>query len=63
MEVKELLNQARHEIIRLRRNNEIMGAQLEVVEIFRAALMGPRPPMQYLIDIAAEIEKHLAEGV
>lgn len=58
-ETKTLLTQAVNEIRGLRRQNEIYGAQLEVVEVFRAALLGPRPPQSsqsYGVDITHLIE-------
>jgi hypothetical protein len=36
--MKELLIQARHEIISLRKRNEVLEAQVGIVEIFAAAL-------------------------
>jgi hypothetical protein len=36
--VKQLLNEARSEIISLRRRNEILEAQVGVIEVFAAAL-------------------------
>ena len=36
--MKQLLIDARHEILDLRRRNELLSAQMAVVEIFAAAL-------------------------
>ena len=36
--MKDLLNRARHEIIGLRRDNEILAAQVGVVNVFAVAL-------------------------
>lgn len=55
--MKALLLEAAMEIERLRRQNEIMGAQLEVVEIFRAALLGPRTPQGMAVDVAWKLRQ------
>lgn len=57
----ELLNKARHEILQLRRRNEVLNAQMAVVDIFAAAL-GLRPHSQGMeIDVAWEIERKIEE--
>lgn len=58
-EIKFLLIRASGEIRSLRRQNEIMGAQLAVVEVFRAALLGPPPPqgMSEAEDICFTIDR------
>jgi len=58
-EIRHILNEARHEIIALRRRNEILGAKVEVFESMMC-LLHTRPaehnqPMSP--DIAWQIEK------
>lgn len=36
--LKELLNDARHEILDLRRRNEILGAKVEMIDLFACVL-------------------------
>ena len=47
------------EIRRLRRDNEIMGAQLAVVETFQRALLGPRPERGMSPDVVWRVEELL----
>lgn len=54
-----LLTQAKNEIQSLRHTNKHMAAQLEMVEVFKAALLGPRPPRGQGLDIAWEIDKQI----
>jgi hypothetical protein len=59
--MKQLLIDARSEILRLRTHNEILSAQMQVVDIFAAALglkhnFGGMTP-----DIAWELEKKIEE--
>lgn len=60
-EVRSLLIRASGEIRSLRRQNEIMGAQLEVVEVFRAALLGPSPPQGMAEDICFRIDRLVSD--
>ena len=48
--MKQLLNEAAREIESLRRQNEILSAKVEVVNIFGAALLGPKPQMGFSPD-------------
>lgn len=59
-ETKDFLIQAVAEIRALRRQNEIMGAQLDVLETVRWLVAGPRPPQSYAVDITSLIEDYLA---
>lgn len=54
-----LLQQSVAEIRSLRRANEIMGAQLSVVEVFRAALLGPPQPQGMVQDLCHQIQQEL----
>lgn len=49
--MRELLNDALHEIESLRRQNEVLQAKVEVVNIFGVALLGPRPQMGMTPDV------------
>lgn len=40
-EIIRMLNQLADEVRGLRRHNEVLSAQVDVVEVFRAALLGP----------------------
>lgn len=42
LEIENTLRECQHEIRDLRRSNEIKAAQLDIVETFRVALLGPR---------------------
>lgn len=42
LEIESTVRELQSEVRALRRSNEIIGAQLDVVETFRAALIGPR---------------------
>ena len=57
-----MLRQAMHEIRELRRRNEILSAQVMVVEAFHAALLGPPRGMGASPDLCWEIERHLTEA-
>ena len=59
--MKHLLQQAKHEIEHLRRENEILGAKVEVVNIFAAALLGPRPPHGMSPDVAWALDQKIRE--
>ena len=63
-ELKNLLTNAAHEIRQLRRSNEIMAAQLEMVALFDRVL-NSRPPERHMIgtseDVAWSIDRALFE--
>lgn len=59
--MKDLLKQASLEIQQLRRRNEILEAQMGVVEVFRAALMGPPRPSGASPDVVWALEKKIQE--
>lgn len=59
--MKQLLNEALQEILSLRRANEILGAKVEVVNIFAAALLGPSRPQGAGIDVAWSLRKKIDE--
>ena len=64
---KILLRQAVHELRDLRRRNEILAAQMFVVEAFHAALLGPPRSGGMSPDLAWQIEasrncRHEREG-
>lgn len=58
---RELLRNVSHELLILRRQNEIMGAQLEIVAIFDRAIRAQVPPFEQASapDIAWEIDRFL----
>ena len=57
--MKELLNEARLEIVNLRRSNEILLAQVGIVEVFAAAL-GLRKENQAMSpDVAWALQKEI----
>lgn len=56
-----LLQRAAHEIRDLRRRNEILSAQMLVVEAFHAALIDPPRNVSMTEDIAWAIDRHLEE--
>lgn len=57
---RHLLTQAAQEIRRLRQQNEVLGVQVAVVEVFRAALLGP-PAMGMVSDLCHAIDVELAK--
>lgn len=57
--MKELLNSARHEIIELRRRNEVLAAQMAVVEIFAAALGLKHEQGGASIDVAWKLQREI----
>jgi hypothetical protein len=59
--MKQLLVEARSEILYLRRRNEILGAQMEVVEIFAAALGLKRNQGGMAPDVASALQKKIDE--
>jgi hypothetical protein len=58
-ELLDLLTDARQEILRLRRSNEIFSAQMAVVEVFAAALGLKRAESGQTIDIAWSLQKRI----
>lgn len=63
MSDEQLLAMARDEIRTLRGQNEIMGAQLDVLETLRAIALGPRPSRPMAQDVCHEIDKRLAQSL
>ena len=59
--MKELLIEARQEILDLRRRNEILSAQMGVVEIFAAALGLKRSEGGMAPDVAWALQKKIDE--
>jgi hypothetical protein len=57
--MKELLRAASHEIQSLRRRNELLEAQMGVVEIFRTALLGPATQRGMAPDVVWALEKEI----
>ena len=55
--MKELLRHARHEILDLRRRNELLSAQMAVVDVFAAACGLRREGGLMHPDIAYDLEK------
>lgn len=59
--MKELLEDARHEILTLRRQNELLNAQMGIVEVFAAALGLKRVERGMSPDVAWMLEKKIEE--
>lgn len=59
--MKHLLEEAASEIESLRRRNELLEAQMAVVEVFRVALMGPPRPMGASPDVVWALRKKAKE--
>lgn len=59
--MKHLLNQALNEIVALRRRNEILQAQVDVVNVFAVALLGRPPTQGATIDVAWSLQKKISE--
>lgn len=59
--MKEVLVAAKREIIELRRRNELLMAQMAVVEIFAAALGLKRGERAMVPDIAVALENKIHE--
>jgi hypothetical protein len=59
--MRHLLTNALHEIESLRRRNEILQAQSDVVAVFSAALLGRPQPMGMAVDIAYELRQEIAK--
>lgn len=58
-DLDHMIRNAAAEIRRLRRDNEILSAQVSVVETFRAALLGPPRNVGMSPDIAWEMDRYL----
>lgn len=62
MEMKHLLTDALREIERLRNVNEILGAQVRVIDVFAMALRAPTPGGGLMgVDVAWSIREQLAK--
>jgi hypothetical protein len=59
--MKHLLTEARQEILDLRRRNEILSAQMGVVEVFAAALGLKRSEGGMAPDVAWALQKKIDE--
>lgn len=59
--MKNLLTQAKNEIQGLRRNNEILSAQMGVVDVFAAALGLKRDSGGMCPDVAWELQRKIDE--
>jgi hypothetical protein len=59
--MKQLLNSARCEILELRRRNELLSAQVGVVEVFAAVLGLRRDNNCMTIDVAWELQRQIDE--
>lgn len=59
--MKHLLENAAQEIESLRRRNELLEAQMGVVEVFRVALMGPPRPIGASPDVVWALRKAAKE--
>lgn len=57
--MKDLLNRAKHEIWQLRRANEILQAQIAVVDVFAAALGLEKGQVGMTIDVAWELQQEI----
>lgn len=57
--MKHLLQNAKHEIEHLRRENAILAAKVEVVNIFGAALLGPKQPMGMSPDVVWALDQEI----
>jgi hypothetical protein len=59
--MKQVLKDALYEIESLRRQNEVLAAKVEVVNIFAAALLGPKPPQGMSPDVAWALRQEIAK--
>ena len=57
--IKQLLNTSKNEILQLRRQNELLGVQLDIVHVFAVALGIKQHNMGASVDICWEIDKVL----
>ncbi len=55
----DILERARYEIITLRKTNEILSAQIQVVEIFALALGMKQQTRGETIDVAWELQREI----
>lgn len=60
-ELESLLNNARIEILQLRRTNEILSAQMSIVNVFAAALGLKKNEMGQTVDIAWLLQRKIDE--
>jgi len=56
-----LLEHAAAEVQDLRKQRDKLAAQMEVVTVFRAALLGPPQPQGYGVDLVHLLRKKIAE--
>lgn len=59
--MKQLLERARLEILDLRRRNEVLSAQMGIVEVFAAALGLKRNEGAMAPDVAWELQRKIEE--
>ena len=59
--MKHLLTEAKNEILGLRRQNEILRAKVEVVEVFSAALLGAPRSQGASVDVAWSLQQKINE--
>jgi hypothetical protein len=59
--MKQLLNEALHEIEGLRRRNEVLQAQADVVTVFSAALLGVPRSGGMAPDVAWKLRQEIAK--
>lgn len=59
--MKHLLLEAAHEIEALRRRNEFLQAKVDVVEVFSAALLGPRTQLGASVDVVWSLRRKAEE--
>jgi hypothetical protein len=58
-DIKDIISMARHDIISLRRQNEILSAKVQVVEAFSLALNARPPELVYTMDVAPKLQMAL----
>jgi hypothetical protein len=58
---RHLLTEANSEIRNLRQQNQVLGGQVAVIEVFRMALLGPPGPMGMVQDLCHSIDVELAK--
>ena len=57
--MKHLLMNAKAEIEGLRRENQLLRAKVEVLDVFSVALLGQPRPMGASIDVAWELQREI----
>lgn len=57
--MQQILKDARYEILALRRQNEVLSAQMGVVEVFAAALGLRREPSGAAPDVVQQIDRQI----